>query len=154
MEEHNEIKSLTEQVLQNFDLFLVDIELKGSQGNRIVWIFVESEHGNVSLDACAEVSRELEFLLDAAGWRGKKYTLNVSSPGLDRPLKDIRQYVNNLGRKATVIYEKSGENVQEEGKLVSADGDSIVLQKDSKQQISIPFENIVETRIQPVFNKQ
>ena len=152
MEELTEIKTLTEQVLEGLDLYLVDVELKGSQGNRVIWIFLESEHGNVSLDRCAEVSRELEFLLDAAGWRGKKYTLNVSSPGLDRPLKDIRQYVNNIGRKATVTYNNGGDQVRIEGKLVSADEENVIMLSEKKKKITIPFDSIVETRIQPVIN--
>ena len=151
MQEQEEIVSLAEQVLENSDLFLVDTELKGSVGNRMVSIFVDSESGNISLDRCAEINREIQFLMDASGWRDRKYTLNVSSPGLDRPLKDIRQYVNNLGRNASVVYEEDGRNVQVHGKLVDAKPESVTLEAKGKDALVIPYNAIVETYIQVSF---
>ncbi len=151
MQEQEEIVSLAEQVLENSDLFLVDTELKGSVGNRMVSIFVDSESGNISLDRCAEINREIQFLIDASGWRDRKYTLNVSSPGLDRPLKDIRQYVNNLGRNASVVYEEDGRKVQVHGKLVDAKPESVTLEAKGKDALVIPYNAIVETYIQVSF---
>ena len=151
MQEQEEIVSLAEQVLENSDLFLVDTELKGSVGNRMVSIFVDSESGNISLDRCAEINREIQFLMDASGWRDRKYTLNVSSPGLDRPLKDIRQYVNNLGRNASVVYEEDGRKVQVHGKLVDAKPESVTLEAKGKDALVIPYNAIVETYIQVSF---
>jgi ribosome maturation factor RimP len=64
----------------------------------------------------------VNFLLDAAGWHGKKYTLNVSSPGLDRPLRDIRQYHSNIGRQARVTVLRDGETDPSEGRLAGVTG--------------------------------
>ncbi len=147
MDELEQIGTIAEQVIQDNDLYLVDIELKGSPGNRMIWIYVESEKGNISLNRCAEISREVNFLLDAAGWHGKKYTLNVSSPGLDRPLRDIRQYNSNTGRKARVVYLKDGEKVQVEGKIADAQPEKITLLTEDKKELEIPFSDIVETHI-------
>ncbi len=152
MEELELINTTAEKVLQDHDdMYLVDVELKGSPGNRVIWIYIESDKGNISLDRCAGLSREVSFLLDASGWHNKKYTLNVSSPGLDRPLKDIRQYVSNIGRKASVAYLKDGEPVRAEGKLVNAHSDVIILETESKKELTIPFSDIVETYILPSF---
>lgn len=148
MEEQEEINALADQVLQDSDLFRVDTELKGSAGNRVIWIYVESENENVSLDQCAEISRELQLLLDASGWHDRKYTLNVSSPGVDRPLKDIRQYVNNVGRNASVTYKKNNdEQEQVNGKLIDVQSEEITLLTEKNRTLKIPFSDIVETRI-------
>jgi len=147
VQEQEEINALAEQVLEGSDLFLVEAELKGSTGNRTIWIYVESESGNISLSRCAEISRELQLLLDAGGWHDRKYTLNVSSPGLDRPLKDIRQYVNNVGRNASVVYIKDGEQIRTEGKLIGAESDKITLETGKNESLTIPIAEIEETRI-------
>lgn len=151
MEEQDEIYAFAEQVLQNDDLFLVDIELKGSAGNRVIWVYVESEGGNISLDRCAEINRELGLLMDAGGWHGRKYTLNVSSPGVDRPLKDFRQYVNNLGRNASVVYKKQDEEIKVEGKLIDANQEAVTLETEQETQQVVPFSDILETRIMVSF---
>jgi ribosome maturation factor RimP len=147
LDELDQVKELAAQVLSGDDLYLVDVELKGSTGNRMIWIFVESGKGNVSLDRCAEISKELNFLLDASGWHGKKYTLNVSSPGLDRPLRDIRQYHSNLGRKARVTFLSDGEQQILEGKLSRVTSGTITLYAENKKEQEIPFSDIVETYI-------
>ena len=149
MQEQEQVQSIAEQVLQDKDLYLVDIELKGSQGSRIIWIYVDAVKGNISLDICAELSREINFLLDANGWHNRKYTLNVSSPGLDRPLKDIRQYVNNKGRKISVVYGMDNEQVQANGRILEADPEILVLETDKNNRLEIPFSSITEARIKP-----
>lgn len=151
MQEQEQVQSIVEQVLQDKDLYLVDIELKGSQANRIIWIYVEAEKGNISLDLCADLSREMNFLLDANGWHNRKYTLNVSSPGLDRPLKDIRQYVNNKGRRVLVVYNMNNEQVQVNGIISEADTEIVILETDKNNRLEIPFSSITEARIQPAF---
>lgn len=151
MQEQEQVQSILEQVLQDKDLYLVDIELKGTQGSRIIWIYVEAEKGNISLASCAELSRELNFLLDANGWHNRKYTLNVSSPGLDRPLKDLRQYVNNKGRSISVVYEKNNEPVQVSGVIAEAGPEILILEIDKNNRLEIPFSSITEARIQPAF---
>ena len=148
MDELEQIKTIAGQVLQDHEeMYLVDVDLKGSTGNRMVWVYIESEKGNISLDRCAEISREVNFLLDASGWRGKKYTLNVSSPGLDRPLKDIRQYISNSGRKASVTFLKDDEQTRVEGELTGVHSGAITLLTENKKELKIPFSDIVETHI-------
>ena len=147
MDELEQIKEIAAQVLADNDLYLVDVELKGSTGNRIIWVYVESEDGNVSLDRCAGISREVNFLLDAGGWHGKKYTLNVSSPGLDRPLRDIRQYHSNIGRQARVTVLHDDNEVRHEGRLHAVTNDKITLVTENKKELEIPFSDIVETYI-------
>ncbi len=147
LDELEQIKDIAAQVLQDNDLYLVDVELKGSAGNRVIWIYVESESGNVSLDRCVDISREINFLLDAGGWHGKKYTLNVSSPGLDRPLRDIRQYHSNKGRNVRVKYLSDGEEIVSEGKMTGVTDSKITILTENKKELQISFPDIVETYV-------
>lgn len=135
-----------EQVIRGSELFVVDVEVKGSQSNRIVSVFLDSESGNITLDRCVNISKELQLLLDASGWHEKAYTLNVSSPGLDRPLKDLRQYVSNTGRQAKVRYQKGDTAADVSGMLAGVKDGHVIVDTDTGS-VEIAFEEIMETRI-------
>ena len=93
------IKDLAAPLVESKDLFVVDIEHKTGSGLNEVWLYLDAQDRGVNLDECADISRELGFLIEAHELFEKKYRLNVSSPGLSRPLSDVRQYKKNEGRK-------------------------------------------------------
>ena len=102
------------------DCFTVDVELK--PGHKL-YVYADCDSG-LSLDKCQKISRYLESFLDAHGWLGEKYVLEVGSPGVGRPLKLLRQYHKNLGRNVTVtLLDKS----QQTGILSAVDENRIVL---------------------------
>lgn len=80
------------------DFFLVDLKIGL---NNKVEVFVDSDT-SVTFEKCRKISRFLESYIDEKGWLGEKYTLEVSSPGIGRPLKFLRQYRKNIGRKVVV----------------------------------------------------
>ena len=102
------------------DCFTVDIELK--PGNRLA-VFLDSDSG-MTFEKCQKISRHLESYLDANNWLGPKYVLEVSSPGIGRPLKFLRQYRNNIGRKAAITL-KDGST--EKGTLHAVDDNQVIL---------------------------
>lgn len=133
------------------DCFLVEFNLH--TGNKLE-VFVDSDSG-VTLEKCRRISRYLESYIDEEGWLGEKYTLEVSSPGLGRPLKLKRQYLKNIGRKVEVTL-TDGE--VKTGILKSADESVITLQevmvrkegKKKKKEVvltEIPFDSIKKTMI-------
>jgi ribosome maturation factor RimP len=128
------------------DCFTVDIELK--PGNRL-FVFADSDSG-MSFEKCQKISRYLEQFLDANGWLGDKYVLEVSSPGIGRPLKFLRQYRNNIGRNLLVTLL---DKTQQEGTLSAAEESQITLKqtvieregkkkKEVEVETAIPFEKI------------
>ncbi|MEX0770361.1 MAG: ribosome maturation factor RimP [Balneolaceae bacterium] len=148
----NIIKKLAEPIVQQEDMFIVDVEIKG--GNEtVVWIFVDSEHGDVSVDSCTRISSELDFVLDAHEVFSTGYRLNISSPGLSRPLSDRRQYVKNLGRKARVKFKEPEGYRKLEGILSDISGDEIKIEMDKGDHTFIDFNKIVETKIIPTFSR-
>jgi ribosome maturation factor RimP len=137
------------------DTFTVEIELK--PGNRLN-VFIDSD-SPMTFEKCQKLSRHLESHLDQNLWLTEKYTLEVSSPGVGRPLKFVRQYVKNIGRTVEVqLLDKSLRT----GKLTAADDEKITLEsevvekegnKKVKKQVQeeLPFSKIEKTVVKIVF---
>lgn len=133
------------------DCFLVDFELPTPTR---LEVFIDSDSG-MTFEKCRKISRYLEEVIEQENWFGEKYTLDVSSPGLGRPLKLKRQYLKNIGRKLDVSLKDGGK---QKGKLVKVDEHSITLEesvrvKEGKKKIKrevqteLLFENIKKTLV-------
>ena len=129
------------------DCFVVEIELKHS--NKL-YVFLDSDSG-MTFEKCQKLSRYLEGYIDAGSWLGDKYVLEVSSPGISRPLKFQRQYVKNIGRKMEVVLSSDKSKIT--GTLHGVNDDQIILvneiiERDGKKKVkkqvetSIAFDNI------------
>lgn len=144
---NDRIKELAETVLEGRPIFVLDVQVRGIKGSRTVWIYIDSEEGGVNLDECAEISEELGLLIDAHKVIDGSYRLNISSPGLDRPLADPRQYSKNVGRRATVRFKKAGDELRIDGIIRKfADNQLIIERKDGSSE-SVDYGNILETKI-------
>lgn len=136
------------------DCYLVDVKLE--KGNRLE-VYVDSDSG-MDLEKCRLLSRYLESHLDENQWLGEAYVLEVSSPGVSRPLKLPRQYHKNIGRTLVVTYTAG----QRTGLLVNADESAITLEelvkrKEGKKTIKetvqtvIPYDHIQKAIVQLLF---
>ncbi|MEX0780458.1 MAG: ribosome maturation factor [Balneolales bacterium] len=144
------LTDLVKDAITDASLFLVDIELKGSSQNTAVWIYIDSEKGGVTLEQCAEVNRQLGLLIEANEVFTHKYTINVSSPGLGRPLKDIRQYFSNKGRQVSIRYRVNDEEKRMTGELANVEKEYIYINEKDGGQHEVRFEDIIETKIEAV----
>ncbi|MCP9292614.1 MULTISPECIES: ribosome maturation factor RimP [Gracilimonas] len=145
------IIDLAAPLAEEHDLFVVDVELKTHSGQTEVWVLLDTEKGGVNIDHCSEISRELGFLIEAHELFDKKYRLNVSSPGLSRPLSDLRQYKKNEGRVATIKFKNTdGEYKKIEGVITGIEDQVVAITDEEEVETQIPFDNIVETKIIPV----
>lgn len=147
-EQINIVKNLAEPIVEQEDLFLVDAEVKGAD-ETVVWVYVDSENKNVSVEACSKISRELGFVLDAHNVIETKYRLNVSSPGLSRSLSDLRQYRKNIGRVARIKFKSPDGYKKLEGKLKEVHNHSVVIEIEDDTDRTVLLEEIVETKIIP-----
>lgn len=95
------LKALAESILSSLGMELVDIEYK-REGRQMVLRFFIDKVGGISLDDCTDVSRELSAVLDVEDIVPGKYILEVSSPGLNRPLKKEADYLRYIGRLVKV----------------------------------------------------
>jgi ribosome maturation factor RimP len=140
----DEIKKLAEAKLINPSQFIVDVVVSARKGPKKVLVLVDGDNG-VTIDDCAEISRELSQSLDELRDLEDSYLLEVSTPGVDFPLKFQRQYTKNIGRKLRVKMVESTV----EGKLEAVTGDTITLlveegtgKKKTTKSIDINFSQI------------
>jgi ribosome maturation factor RimP len=145
------VKELTEEVIAGTSYFLVDVNVRGHKGTRVVEVYIDSDEG-LDHDNLAALSRELGFLLDVEDFIEGSYKLEVSSPGIKRPLTHRRQFRKNVGRTLRVKHQVStGDSVDEHttvGDLVQTDDDGITLEEASGDTVSIAFEAIEEARFE------
>ena len=138
------------------DCFLIELKL---HPNNKLDVFIDSDAG-ITFDRCRKISRYLESYLDESGWLGERYTLEVSSPGVNRPLKLQRQYPKHTGRKLKINL-KDGTEV--EGILKEVHPDHLELEhrvverqgkkkKHLKVITDIPLENIQKAVVQVSFS--
>ena len=142
------VRALAEEAVVDTDLFVVDVDVRGFQGSRVVSVYVDSQAG-AGADDLATVSRSLGFALDTEDLVKGRYRLDVSTPGADRPLSDRRQYARHVGRTLAVTFERRADDgdqlVTAQGELVSADDDGVLLDGETAP---IPYDSIREARVQ------
>lgn len=148
-----QLKEIEKKVLKLVEeepaYFLVDVKI--TTGNNIK-VFVDADNG-ASIDKLVKYNRSLyKWIEESALFGTADFALEVSSPGLDEPLKLQRQYVKNKGREVEVLL-NDGKKV--EGKLVNVDDKGLLLEettgKNKKKIVvehTILFENIKNTKIQ------
>jgi ribosome maturation factor RimP len=130
--------------------FVVDIELDGTSKLRV---FIDSEKG-VSFSECRKISRFLEERIEQASLMNLNYLLEVSSPGVDRPLKFRRQYPKHIGRKLEVLHSEE----KTVGSLKEVTEDYIILEvkEGKKNEIvrsqKIEFKSIASAKVLISFN--
>jgi ribosome maturation factor RimP len=118
------LAGLIEPVVAAAGMDLESVRMSVAGRRRLLRIVVDSDHG-VSLDDAADISREISAVLDAASVLGEvPYTLEVSSPGVDRPLTEPRHWRRARGRLVTVKVTGEGSV---EGRVLAADADGITL---------------------------
>ena len=141
------ILDLVEEKVSESSIFVV--ELKVSSGNKIS-IELDGDQG-LSIDDCVAVSRHVESSLDR---EEEDFSLQVSSAGLDRPLRHHRQYLKNIGK--TVMVTKT-DGFTLEGVIESADKELVLTLPPSKKkklpekEETVKWEDVKETRIVILF---
>lgn len=129
-------------------IFLVEVKIKPTNN---VKVFLDGDTG-ISIKQCAEYNRAIyKVFEEKAIFPDGDFSLEVSSPGLDEPLKLERQYVKNIGREVEVL---THEGVKLEGKMVAANAEALTLEeekgKNKKKEIvvhTIPLVDIKSTKI-------
>lgn len=127
----NTVKHRLEQLVEEKissepDHFLVEVKLLPGK----VQVFVDADEG-IKIDTCADISRFLEKYLDEEKPLGEKYVLEVSSPGMDNPLKVLRQYKRRIGREVIVV-KTDGQRI--DGVLKAANDNGIEVEETIKSK--------------------
>ena len=141
----DEVKSLAADVARRHSLALWDVEVSGAPGRQLVRVFVEGDDG-VDLDTVAAVSEEMSRGLDLRDPIPGRYTLEVSSPGLERSLKAPEHFAACVGRQVVVkTKDKLATSHRIEGHIAGADECEVRLVTD-EGELGVPLEQIKSAR--------
>lgn len=125
-----EVTELLEPILEEMGFELVDVAFLSKQGRWVLQLFIDTE-GGVTIDDCARVSGEIGDLIDVRDIIEHEYVLEVSSPGIDRPLKKQKDFLRACGRKVKIRTKEPVEGRQNfTGTLQSVEGNVITLDAD------------------------
>ncbi len=142
----DEVKDLAEAVTRRRSLRLWDVEVAGSPGRQVVRIYVDGEDG-VDLDTVAEVSEEISRGLDLRDPIPGRYTLEVSTPGLERTLRAPEHFEASVGKDVVVKTTEPivGDSNRLEGTIASTDDGGVTLRLDG-DEVAIGFDKIRSAR--------
>jgi len=103
-------------------IFLDSVKIKPTNN---ILVFLDADNG-LSIDRCVKINRAMYRIIEEEGWYPEgNFSLEVSSPGVDEPLKMPRQYKKNIGRKVALLL---NDDTKAEGRLVAADNENLELQ--------------------------
>jgi ribosome maturation factor RimP len=142
------IREIIEPLINSLGITVDHVEFSRMGGKGLLRVFIDRE-GGVTLDDCEQVSREIEAALDVEDPIPYSYVLEVSSPGLDRPLKQLEDFRKYTGKTARVItFEPIDRQTFFIGKIVDVGGDEISLLLPKDRKIIIPYKNISKARLE------
>jgi ribosome maturation factor RimP len=141
-----EVKDLAAAVTRHRGLRLWDVEMGGRPGSAVVRVFVDSDEG-VDLDTVAEVSEEISRGLDLRDPIPGRYTLEVSSPGLERTLRSPEHFARSVGRQVVVKTSEVlvGGSHRVEGTIAAADDGGVRL-RIANEDVVVPYDAIRTAR--------
>lgn len=140
------LKNMTEHLLEGSEIHLVDLSVSPRGKKQLLEVFVDTEQG-ITADELAIFSRSLEEEIEKRSAFTAPYTLMVSSPGLERPLRFPWQFRRHAGRRVTVAYRKVDEQMVHTGEIVDVDDGQLIV-RDGEALRAIPHENIERAVIQ------
>jgi ribosome maturation factor RimP len=140
-----QIKIKIEEIVSSKGFLLIDIIFRGDQHLRVLEIFIDGEKGITTID-CTNVSRAINEAFQAENLIEENYRLEVSSPGVERPLKYLVQFSKHIGRKFEVEYTDLEETKKLIAKLLRIDGDQFYFE-DKNSEVKISFQNIIKAKV-------
>jgi ribosome maturation factor RimP len=149
----DQVVQIAQPIIDSKQLELVDIEYVRMGKDAVLRLFIDKV-GGVALDDCAEVSHELSTILDIEEVIACNYTLEVSSPGLDRPLKKTEDYLRYVGRLVKVrTYDQCLDDSGNKRKtfLGTLDGlvDGVIkITLKEGQTASVPLERVAKAHLE------
>lgn len=143
----NEVGMLLQPITRAMGLETVDVQVAGEAQRTVLRVLVDRPVGGITVEECAKVSEALGRQLDLYDFFPHTYTLEVSSPGLDRPLRTDEEFRRFAGRRAEVLASEPLDGQRRfRGMLLGVVGDAVVLQVEHGQ-VQIPKAQIQQARL-------
>lgn len=142
------IQEIAEQVAIDHGLELVHTEVAGPDNNPIVRVFIDKPQG-VTHEDCSEVSLQLGTILDVEDFIHSSYTLEVSSPGLERGLYKRADYERFAGSQVKMKTRQPIEGQRNfRGRLVGVEGDEVIFEDRTSGQVRVPLDWITKANLE------
>jgi ribosome maturation factor RimP len=139
------------EIVERKGFFPIEIIIRGTPSKRVMEVFIDGEK-DISADDCANVSREINSELENLPEAGNDYRLDVSSPGVDKPLKFLKQYPKHIKRNFEVLYKSGEETKNISGKLIGIEEEDLTFLCKNVGEVKINFNNIKEARVTVSFS--
>ena len=153
-----QVRAIADRVARSRGLEVWDIVSRHEPGGRVIRVFIDrpgpaaTPEESVSIEDCADVSREMGTILDVEDPLPFSYTLVVSSPGLDRPLRNVEDYRRFAGRLAKVVVSEMVDHQKAfEGRLRGVDQDDVLLEGPKGRMHRLPLRLIARGRLEVEF---
>lgn len=152
IDSEQKIELIAKDIAGECGVEIVDISFMGRGKYALLRIMIDKE-GGITLNDCETFSKRFEGYLEVEGDITGNYTLEVSSPGLDRPLKSQNDFKRNIGKLMRIITkEKIHDQCFFVGRLMEISDSALVLsvgkKKGASENINVPFENISRARLE------
>ena len=134
-----------EEIVQSYNFLLIELNIRGDSHLRVLEVYIDGEKGITSED-CSNVSRAINEVIQADDLVESNYRLDVSSPGVDRPLKFLVQYIKHINRNFEITYKVDEENKKFNAKLTRVDGNQLYFLEKNSEHI-VKFEDIVRAKV-------
>jgi len=142
----NELRSITEEYLKLKNVDLVELIYRYEGKDLFLRVLVDKPQGGISLGECADINREISNILDQRDVLRERYILEVSSPGLDRPLRTKNDFLRCINRQARIfLIEAINGRLEYEGVILQVNDVSVYLGIDDKS-IEIPLPKITKAK--------
>ena len=139
------IVRISNEIAEKLNFFVIDINFRGDNRKKIIEVFVDAEK-NIDADNLAEISREINSIIEEQDIIQQAYRLDVSTPGVDRPLKFLKQFPKHINRNFEVTFKAGDETRIVNGKLLSVESEELTFLSD-KKEVLIEFKNITTAKV-------
>ena len=154
----DQVRTAAARVAGSYGLEIFDVQYRREASGMVLRVQIDRPgpgaraEESVSVDDCARVSRDLSAMLDVEDMLPTAYTLEVSSPGLDRPLREATDYQRFAGRRAKIVMREAVDGQRFfKGRLGGVDNGAVLIDDDGGRQHRVPFSIITRGNLEVEF---
>ena len=154
----NQVRNVAARVAGTYGLDIFDVQFRREASGMVLRVLIDrpgaaaSANESVSVKDCANVSRDLSAVLDVEDIVPTAYTLEVSSPGLDRPLRHADDYRRFSGRRAKIVMREAVDGQTFfKGRLAGVDGPLVLIDGDDGRRHQVPIGVITRANLEVEF---
>ncbi len=148
MKTSEKVAKKTKSLLADKDIELVAVDYEKEGSERVLRVFVENRQDEVDLNDCERISRQLSLWLDEEDFIDESYILEVSSPGLERPLRDKEDFKRFTGEKVFIKTYAPVKNKKEfTGLLKGIQDETVFINLQNDETVELPYNSIAAARL-------